>query len=140
MFSMISNSNHVYKLPRNELTEESSTSNREYKYFLLTHFMKDTILVSNIFGTNFINTGNLEKYFIESCSDGLIFNFSWICPSNHGLVSIKAAHHYWMNKFKKSWLCMKFVKWTTTIYVHNFNGVLSDIFSDNIINNSRIFH
>ena len=39
--------------------------------FVLTHFIEDTILVvSDILGNNCINTGNIEEYLIEWCSEG----------------------------------------------------------------------
>ena len=95
----------------------------------LTHFIRDTILVvrvSDIFGNNFINIGNIEIYFTESCSEGPnnqffldLSNQSWagfICPSNHGLVSLKPADD-WMNKFKKNWLLVNNFQWNiSSIY------------------------
>ena len=52
---------------------------------------------SDIFGNNYINTGNIENYFTESCSVG---------PNNKFLLnlftqSLKPAHDL-MNKFKKN--------------------------------------
>ena len=39
--------------------------------FSLTHFLWDTTLVvSDTFGNNFKNTGDIEKYLIECCSEG----------------------------------------------------------------------
>ena len=47
---------------------------------ILTHFIRDTILiVFDILGNNFINTGNLKTYFTESCSgpnNNFFFNLS----------------------------------------------------------------
>ena len=41
--------------------------------------IRDTILlVSDIFGDNFINTGNVDKYFNESYSQMLGSNHNWL--------------------------------------------------------------
>ena len=46
----------------------------------LTHFIQDTILVvSDIFGNNLINTGNIDTYFTESSSVG---------PNNHFFLNL----------------------------------------------------
>ena len=61
---------------------------------VLTHFIRD---MNVIFGNNFINTRNREKYFTESCSEG---------PNND-----------WMNKFKNEIDCMKSVNPLHTGYI-----------------------
>ena len=50
-------------------------------YYRLIHCIWDTTLVvSGIFGNNSINTGNISKYFTESCAQGpnnkFFFNLS----------------------------------------------------------------
>ena len=58
---------------------------------ILSQFIQDTILVvSDIFGNNFVTIGNIEKKTV----------------------------HDWMNKFKKNLLCMKWVM-TSLGYISN---------------------
>ena len=64
----------------------------------LTHFIRDTnLVVSDTFENDFINIGNIGKYFTESCSEGPNNQFFLICSSNHGLVSLNQPIIGWTN-------------------------------------------
>ena len=61
----------------------------------LPHCILDTPrAVSDIFENIFRNTGNIGRYFSESCAEG---------PNSQFFLNlfIQASAHDWMNKFKK---------------------------------------